>query len=78
MPGIKTAGVTVHGLRLHRDRDVLSQPPPGALSLQFHHMAEEAVLLHQFRRGSLLCHPSVRENNDLIRSFHGAHPVGDD
>ena len=48
MPGIKTAGVTVHGLRLHRDRDVLSQPPPGALSLQFHHMAEEAVLLHQF------------------------------
>ena len=35
-------------------------------------------MFHQFRRSSLFCHPAVRENNDLIRSFHGAHPVGDD
>ena len=57
---------------------MLFQSPPGALSLQLHHMAEEAVLFHQFRRGSLLCHPALRENNDLVCRFHGAHPVGDD
>ena len=57
---------------------MLFQPPPGALSLQFHHMAEEAALFHQFRRSTLFCHPALREDNNLVRRFHGAHPVGDD
>ena len=57
---------------------MLFQSPSGALSLQFHHVTKETVPAHQFCRGTFLHYLTVRENDDLVRCLHGAHPMGDD
>ena len=57
---------------------MLFQFPSGTLPLEFHHMAEDAVTVHQIRRGSLLYYAAFREDDDFVRRFHSAHPVGDD
>ena len=56
----------------------LSQLPLGTFTLEFHHVPEQASRRHKLRRGALLCHTAVLQHHDMIRTGHGAHPVGDD
>lgn len=51
--------------------------PVLTLSLKFHHMSVDTVLLVQFLRRSLFRHPAVCQDYDLVGAGYGTHAMGD-
>ena len=55
-----------------------SNRPALACRLQIHHVGVQSVFGVQLCRAALLGHGAARQHYHLIRTGHGAHPVGDD
>ena len=55
-----------------------SDRPILACRLQIHHVGVQSLSGVQLCRAALLGHDAARQHHHLIRTGHGAHPVGDD